>query len=146
MSRPVCGKCLYDLSGSEGIRCPECGSLFVDVGIKRISRAKPAFEWRRRHVIIALLLISVVLVVTSAWRFVRMFSAHTEAVAAQRECRDAAQKLIDGMQEILDSMETPEEARIRLKSEVDLLLTQELISESESQHFIDLIEKHIRRH
>jgi hypothetical protein len=30
---PRCGKCEYDLTGSVSNRCPECGSLFIDVGV-----------------------------------------------------------------------------------------------------------------
>jgi hypothetical protein len=40
-----CGRCRYDLSGSVGggsDRCPECGALFVEVGITPPRRRRPA--------------------------------------------------------------------------------------------------------
>src|SRR5262245_23698418 len=36
---PSCGHCGYDLTGSTSNRCPECGRLFIDAGV-RVSRPR----------------------------------------------------------------------------------------------------------
>ena len=43
---PQCGQCGYNLTDSQANRCPECGSLFVDVGIVKGPRMRPGARGR----------------------------------------------------------------------------------------------------
>ncbi len=146
MSRPVCGKCLYDLTGSEGIRCPECGSLFIEAGIHRVNGTNPKFKLQSRHVLIAVLLISILAGGLSIRSLVHLIAARSDAVATKQDTREAASVLIDKFQETLDSMELPENTKARLSAEVETLYANRRLSESEYQQLSALIEKHVRRH
>lgn len=58
MHHPQCGNCGYDLTGAESNRCPECGLLFVEAGVKL--RRSTAGRRRRTRWIVVTSLVAIV--------------------------------------------------------------------------------------
>ena len=55
---PTCGRCGYNLTGSESNRCPECGTLFIEAGVT-LGRSSPK---KARWVWVSLLVLSILFV------------------------------------------------------------------------------------
>lgn len=93
---PSCGHCGYNLTGSPGNRCPECGKLFIEAGVTFSVRERS----RRSIVIVAtafalVLLASVIVMRTYSTRQARAARAQAVAarIAAMRQERQALQAL-----------------------------------------------------
>lgn len=78
-SIPRCGRCGYNLTGSTGNRCPECGGLFIESGV--VVRSRSAVAARRA-----------VLVSLGAFTLVALFgvAATVISVSAARRAKEAA--------------------------------------------------------
>ncbi len=55
---PTCGRCGYNLTGSESNRCPECGTLFIEAGVTTGSPSPKSPRW----VLVSLLVLSILFV------------------------------------------------------------------------------------
>jgi flagellar basal body-associated protein FliL len=103
---PACGRCRYDLTGSTGNRCPECGGLFIEVGVLTVRAGRT----RSKLLIVAALLALLILgggaltlfVMVSHTRALRQEAAMQRALAilearraeqAASEAREAARLL-----------------------------------------------------
>lgn len=82
---PRCGRCRYNLTANESNRCPECGGLFVEVGVT--IGASPAKSVGRRVAFAALALILLLLGGSLFVSFVaqrQAASSRARALAAQK--------------------------------------------------------------
>jgi len=79
---PRCGRCGYNLTGSTGNRCPECGRLFVEAGIITSNMGAPG---RRRWLVIALVFAPIVLLMLGGgFAALRSYQSRYAALVAQR--------------------------------------------------------------
>lgn len=82
---PRCGHCEYDLTGSASNRCPECGLLFIEAGIRFEAREKS----RSTLLISAIAMLGVVAVLAGISFTIRSFQV---ARASQQRAAVAAQQ------------------------------------------------------
>ncbi|HPF40082.1 MAG TPA: hypothetical protein P5081_04515 [Phycisphaerae bacterium] len=64
MNHPQCGNCGYDLTSAESNRCPECGRLFIEAGVRVAGVSSRGRVWRGAVLGLALLCGSIAGVVT----------------------------------------------------------------------------------
>ena len=99
--RPLCGQCGYDLTGSEGNRCPECGLLFIEAGVT-FQRDKGARGRQlRRNVILALVVLLGAGAAMSTMAYLRARAARERAIAQQQAAIAQQQAVLQVLQENL---------------------------------------------
>lgn len=92
-ANPRCGHCGYNLTGAPANRCPECGRLFIDVGV--IPPYPAAGQKRLPRILVVLLLGGIALIVVVAvWITTRAQAAITAAQAQQRALQTQARAAV----------------------------------------------------
>ncbi|MCA9254520.1 MAG: hypothetical protein KDA33_02735 [Phycisphaerales bacterium] len=91
MMRPTCGHCGYDLTGAESNRCPECGWLFIEAGVRVGPDGDTRRKRFRRAVILAIVLLAGAGVMLTAEAYLRARAARDQAIA-QRQAALAQQR------------------------------------------------------
>lgn len=82
-SFPACGRCGYNLTGNTSNRCPECGGLFIEVGVVTTGDRSDRRGW------LAPLLIGVagfvmLMIAISAFQMLVLRARQAEALARQQ--------------------------------------------------------------
>ena len=78
---PTCGRCGYNLTGSESNRCPECGTLFIEAGV---TLGNPAPK-RARWVLVSLIVLSILFVAGIGLSLSYRAASQAQAQAAQAQ-------------------------------------------------------------
>jgi|GEM_PF-2374819 len=100
MPTPHCGHCQYNLTGIEDNRCPECGWLFIEAGVKIVGAQR---RDRRKHIWLAAILGGFLLAGISV-SYIMMTRARMQAALAQQQAAIARQQATLAMEQIrLDS-------------------------------------------
>ena len=81
---PACGRCGYNLTGSESNRCPECGTLFIEAGVT-LGNPSPM---KARWVLVSLVVLSSLFVAGLG-----LSVSHRAARRAQAQAQAKAQLL-----------------------------------------------------
>lgn len=78
---PSCGRCGYNLTGSESNRCPECGTLFIEAGVTLGNTSPKRPRWVLVSLLVLLILFVGVIGASVIWRAASQ--ARAQAVRAQ---------------------------------------------------------------
>ncbi len=100
MPTPHCGHCQYNLTGIEDNRCPECGWLFIEAGVKIVGEGS---RGRRKQLWLAAMFGLFLLAGTSV-SYALMVRSRMQAAVAQQQAAVARQRAALAMERtILDS-------------------------------------------
>ncbi len=94
MPTPHCGHCQYNLTGIEDNRCPECGWLFIEAGVKIVGERN---RGRREHIWLAVILGGFLLVGISV-SYAMMARARMQAAVARQKAVTARQQALAAQQ------------------------------------------------
>ena len=122
-SGPRCGHCQYNLTGAPSNRCPECGRLFIEVGV--ITSPVTSLRKRRR---IGIVLIVLPLVPATIGFVTTMFYRERAARQAAAAEKAKAAKIYKFQQDMLSSV------RAALQAETQALqMAQQAQAEAAAQ-------------
>ncbi len=81
---PTCGRCGYNLTGSQSNRCSECGALFIEAGVT-MGRPPSSARW----LVVSLVVLSILFVgaISLSISYRAAASARAQAVRAQMQAR-----------------------------------------------------------
>jgi len=94
MPTPHCGHCQYNLTGIKDNRCPECGWLFIEAGVKIVGTQR---RDRRKHVWLAAILGGFLLAGISV-SYAMMARARMQAAVARQKAVIAQQQALAAQQ------------------------------------------------
>ena len=90
-NHPACGRCGYDVTATVGHsdRCPECGALFIEVGI--VPPAGPTAERRATSKVVVVVLV-VATLLSSILALGGIFAARASVASARAQALAAQQR------------------------------------------------------
>ncbi len=107
---PTCGRCGYNLTGSQSNRCPECGALFIEAGVTMGKRPGSARWLVVSLVVLSILFVGAISLTNSYWAAAsaraqatraamqtRMRAIETQAAAAEAQQQKASEQPEDGI-------------------------------------------------
>lgn len=104
MMHPICGNCGYDLSGSEANRCPECGRLFIEAGLKL--RRGATGQRRRARWMIAMSVIALLGIGGFAATVAHLRAEAARAVALQKAALAKQRAVLQALKKDLTTSES----------------------------------------
>ena len=94
MPTPHCGHCQYNLTGIEDNRCPECGLLFIEAGVKIVGEGS---RDRRKQLWLAALF-GLFLLAGISVSYALMVRSRMQAATAQQQAAVARQRALAAQQ------------------------------------------------